>query len=202
MPDWIKKPDTEFAAQMTAVVVALEADQAAYGLVAADTLALRALLADFNVKLADSNAAKAATNVAVAAKDAAREALEGSVRPTVAQIQVDPNVTDESRTTAGLPIRDTVRTFSSPIPPLDLVARELPGGVVELRWSANGNTSGIQYVIEKRSGAAVEFSLVDVTSATSFRDSGQAVGTQCSYRVLARRGGERSAPSNVATVYA
>jgi hypothetical protein len=78
----------------------------------------------------------------------------------------------------------------------------MPGGVVNLRWNANGNTSGIQYRIEKRSGNATEFSLVDVTSATSFDDAGQPVGTPCSYRVLARRGGELSPPSNVAAVYA
>jgi hypothetical protein len=202
MPDWIAKPDVDFAAQMNTVVTAFEADEAAYGLVDADTLALRALVTAFNDDLAASDQAKAASNVAVAAKDASREALEVSIRPTVMQIQVNPAVTDESRTSAGLPIRDTVRTFSSPIAPIDLVARELSGGVVELRWSANGNSSGIQYRIEKRSGAATEFSLVDVTGATSFKDSSQPVGTECAYQVRARRGDATSAPSNTATVYA
>lgn len=202
MPDWIAKPDVDFQAQMNAVVTALEADEAGYGLVADDTLALRAAVTDFTTKLGAADVAKAASNVAVAAKDASREALEAAIRPTVAQIQVNPVVTDAKRSAAGLPIRDTTRTFTAPIVPLDLVARELAGGVIELRWSANGNTSGIQYRVEKKSGAAVEYSLLDVTSATSYRDTTQPVGTRADYRVIAKRGDSVSPASNVASVYA
>ncbi len=70
-----------------------------------------------------------------------------------------------------------------------------------MKWNSNGNASGIQYVVEKKVGTAAEFSIVDVTGATTFKDTGAPAGTHAEYRVRARRGGVVSEPSNVAPIY-
>jgi hypothetical protein len=201
MPDWIPKPDVEFVAFADRVVSALEADEAAYGLVAADTLSLRAALTQLSNALGASNVAKNNATTAVAAKDARRAEFEGLLRPIVQRVQVNPNVTDAQRTAAALPIRDTVRTVSAPIAPRDLVAVSDGSGVNSLKWNANGNSSGVEYVVEAKVGPALDFSTVDVTRATSYRHSGRTVGQLVNYRVRARRGAALSEPSNVAGVH-
>jgi hypothetical protein len=201
MPDYIPKPDGEMAAFTETVIAALEADEAAYGLVAAQTLALRAAQTAFTGSLTNSNTKKAEAQIAVADKDSKRQELEDALRPIVAQIQVNPIVTDELRLTASLPVRDTVRTVSSPIPPAGLVANADASGVNVLTWNSNGNASGIRYVVEAKIANAGEFSLVDVVTATSYRHLGRTPGQPVLYRVLARRGAETSQPSNVAGVY-
>jgi hypothetical protein len=202
MPDYIPKPDTEFSAYLETLTTALEADEVAYGIIGADSLALRGALTLFQNNLSESNTAKAEAQVAVAAKDAARSDLEQLVRPLVARIQVNPVVTDALRSAASIPIRDTIRTVTAPIPPSALVAVASADGVNSLNWNPNGNTSGIQFVVEARVGAAAAFALVDVVTAASYRHTGQTPGVTVVYQVRARRGAATSAPSNQATVYA
>ena len=201
MPDWIPKPDVQFQASMETLVTRLEADEAAYGIVAADSLALRNALSAFNNALVAADTAKAAANTAVANKDAARVALEALVRPLVARIQVNPVVTDANRQLAGIPIRDTIRTFSAPTPPQNLIATADASGVTTLKWDAGANAAGVQYVVEARIGNATEFSRVDVVTARTYRHTGVTVGQHAEYRVRARRGTAESGPSNTASVY-
>jgi hypothetical protein len=201
MPDYIAKPDTDFAAQMTALIAVLAANEAAYGMAAGAAAPLSAALDTFDTALGTANTAKAAANVAVAAKDQARNDLEGLVRPLIRQIQENPIVTDALRSDAGIPIRDTVRTTSSPVAPSDLVATADAAGTNSLRWSGAGNASGIQFVIEAKVGSAPEFSIIDVVTATSYRHTDRVPGQAVLYRVKARRGSMTSDPSNIAGVY-
>ncbi len=201
MPDYIAKPDTDFDAQMVALIAVLAANEAAYGLSAGATSALSAALATFDSALTAANTAKAASNVAVAAKDQARNDLEGLVRPLIRQIQENPVVTDELRSQAGIPIRDTVRTTSAPVAPSDLVATADAAGTNLLRWNGAGNSSGIQFVVEAKIGTSPDFNIIDVVTATSYRHTGRTAGVPVLYRVLARRGSQTSNPSNIAGVY-
>jgi hypothetical protein len=201
MADYIPKPDGEAAAYGERVVAAIEADEASFGLLPADSLALRAKLDAFKTKLAASDAAKAAAKTAVADKDTARDEFEAALRPTVQRVQLNPVVTDAIRVGAGLPVRDMVRTTSAPIAPRDLVAVADASGSADLKWNANGNASGIRFVVQKKPAGALEFSNVDVVTATKLRVRGLTVGQRCEFRVLARRGSADSGPSNVASIY-
>jgi hypothetical protein len=199
--DYIPKPDREAQARMSSILVAMAAAPADYGLTAVEVSALQSKLDDFSAALDAADAAKSAAQIAVSAKDNARATLEAAFRPAVQRIQVNPAVTDASRTTAGIPVRDTVRTVSSPVVPVDLVATGDASGFNSLKWKSGGNAGGVQYVVEGKAGSAPDFSLVDVTSATTFKHTGVTVGQQIQYRIKARRGAAISTPSNVATVY-
>jgi hypothetical protein len=202
MGDFIPKSDREAVAYINRALVQLALTPLAYGVAAAKITELEAKRDDAIAKLDASDAAQAASKVAVSAKDAAMLALLAAFRPVVAQVQVNPDVTDESRTTAGLPIRDTVRTVSAPIVPRDLVARADASGINALTWNANGNPSGIRYVVQAKLVGAADFTTVDVVTATSFQHRDQRPGVMVTYRVRARRGDVDSAPSNTAQVYA
>jgi hypothetical protein len=201
MPDYIPKPDQDAAAYLDTLVSALEADEMAYGITAAQSLALRAAHTAFEDALNVSSTKKGEAQIAVADKDTARTSLEQQLRPIVAQIQVNPIVTDASRVAAGIPIRDTVRTFSNPITPSDLVATAAASGTNALKWADAGNATGIQYVVEGKIGTAADFSTVDVVTARTYRHTGRTAGQKVEYRVRARRGAAMSDPSNVAVVY-
>jgi hypothetical protein len=201
MPDYIPKPDQEAVAYTETLITALEADEAAFGITAAQSLALREAHTAFEDSLNVSNTKKGEAQIAVADKDTKRTALEAALRPIVAQIQVNPIVTDANRVAAGIPIRDTVRTFSNPITPTALVATASASGSNSLKWSDAGNASGIQYVVEAKIGTAAEFSTVDVVTARTYRHTGRTAGQRVEYRVRARRGAAMSDPSNVAVVY-
>jgi hypothetical protein len=201
MPDYIPKPDQEAAAYLDTMVDALEANEVAYGFIAGDFAAVRVLHTAFVDALEASNTKKGEAQIAVASKDAARLDLEAALRPLVAQIQVNPVVEDAARVTAGIPIRDTTRTFSNPITPTDLVATADAAGTNSLKWDDAGNATGIQYVVEGKVGNAAVFSTVDVVTARTYRHTGQTPGVKVEYRVRARRGNAISDPSNVAVVY-
>ncbi len=202
MGDFIPKSDREAVAYIERALAQLTVTPAVYGVTAAKVTELDALRDDAILKLNASDAAQAASKVAVSAKDAAMLALLAAFRPVVAQIQVNPDVTDEARVTAGLPVRDTTRTVTAPIAPRELVARADASGINALTWNANGNTSGIRFVVQARIFPAADFATVDVVTATSYQHKNQRPGVQVVYRVLARRGGVDSAPSNQASVYA
>jgi hypothetical protein len=201
MPDYIPKPDGDAVAYTDTLITALEADEVAFGILPADSLALRAAHTAFEDALNVANTKKGEAQIAVANKDTSRSGLEQALRPVVAQIQVNPVVTDANRVAAGIPIRDTTRTFSNPITPTDLVATADAAGTNSLKWSDAGNATGIQYVVEAKIGAAVEFVTVDVVTARTFRHTGRTPGQKVEYRVRARRGSAISDPSNVAVVY-
>jgi hypothetical protein len=202
MPDWVKKKDTEFAAQQATLKNALVADEVAYGITPEQSAAVDVALTAFTTKLAAADAAKGAFSVAVAEKDAARVAYEALVRPLVRLIQETPTVTDEARTNAGLPIRDTVRTSSAPIAPAQLVATLPSPTSAALAWNSNGNASGVQYVVEKRVNNLGDWLTVDVVTSTRHLVQGLAAGIRVDFRVRARRRTATSDPSNTAAVYA
>ncbi len=201
MPDYVPKPDRQAQSFTERVTTAIESDEAAFGLVAADSLALRAKQTAYSNALDANDAAQAAARVAVTEKDTKRSELEAFLRPLIQRAQLNPSVTDATKVAAGIPIRDKIRTSTAPIPPVGLVATANANGTAALKWGANGNASGIQFVVERKSGSATEFSTVDVVAATSWKDSAAPAGTHAEYRVRARRGGVTSEPSNVAPIY-
>jgi hypothetical protein len=202
MSDYIPKADVDAAALIGNMLTVIDATEADYGLTAGDVAAHVAALGDFNDGIADVAAKKAALATAVSTKDAARETLLGLVRPTVAQIQVNPAVTDAARNAAQIPVRDGVRTVHSPISVVGLVATLPSPTSAALVWNSNGNASGIKYRIENRVNNAGDWMLVDVTSATRANVPGLTAGVRVDFRVIAQRGTAQADASNIASVYA
>ncbi len=200
--DWFPKPDDQAANRAAQIIAVLNANAAALGITAAEMASLTAARDEFTTALTASDTALANSKVKVATKNQERRELEDLLRPLVQRVQLNPALTDQMRGDAGLPIRDTTRTFSNPVAPSDLVATGGADGVNSLKWAAAGNTSGVQYVVEAKAVGALDWSVVDVTSATSYKHTGQTPGFKLEYRVLARRGAAKSAASNVAAVFA
>ncbi len=118
MPDLIPAPDAEFDALATLSLAQINADLPGYGLALGDPLlgAANTAKTDWDTKYPASITAKAAANAAVADKDTSRNVgLEPALRNLYAKILVNPNVTNERRQAAGLPLYDTIPT-PAPVP--------------------------------------------------------------------------------------
>lgn len=200
MADWIPKPDLGAQAKYAVTVPALVATPTAYGLVTGDVDELAALRTAFDDALAATVVAKSALASAVADKDAARSALEIQLRPLVARAQLAAVTTDAARNTAGIPVRDTVRSILAPIAPAVLVAVADGATAARLSWNSNGNGAGVDYVVEKMVNSTGGWVLVDVLRRTSLDVSGLGAGVRVDFRVSARRGQVTSAASNIASL--
>jgi hypothetical protein len=201
MADYIPKPDAEAATYLENTANVLGDTPVPYGLTAAEGTALVNAAGAFRGALQDVDATKATLATMVATKDAKRATMEDLLRGAVQRIQVNPAVTDAMRGSAGIPLRDTTRSFNAPTPPLALQAMPDASGFNALKWEPGSNAAGARYVIEARIGAATEFATVDVVTATTYRHQGRTPGQPVIYRVLARRGEVLSQPSNTASVY-
>lgn len=70
-----------------------------------------------------------------------------------------------------------------------------------LKWSRNGNRPGTQYRIEAKINGATIWGLVDMVTLAKYDHAGQIPGVSATYRVIAKRNIQQSAPSGEASVY-
>ncbi len=201
MPDFIPKGDAEFAVWFAQFNTALNANLAALGLVAADVTPLTTAKTDLDAKIAANATAQDAAKAATAAKNTSRTNSDNLVRTLARRIAANPAVTPALKQQLGLTVRDTTRTTIVPVAPSTLAVEGRADGTNILTWSANGNKSGTQYIIEAKIGAATAFSQIDFTSKTTFNHTGQTPGVMVVYRVKARRTDMTSAPGNEAAIY-
>ena len=110
MHDFVPGPDGEFTAFATTFVNYVAAHTVALGVAPATATALSDKLLEWTDGLAAQQTALTAAQSATVTKDNVRATFEPLIRATAAQIQANPAVTDEQRTGAALPIRDTTRT--------------------------------------------------------------------------------------------
>ncbi len=107
------------------------------------------------------------------------------------------DASEQDRIAAGVPSPN-----DTPMPlmaPTDLVVT--PSGTVnKLKWKKNGNSSGVQYVIEVKI-ADGNWTLLDVITATKYEHTGRTAGQRVMYRIKARKGRVTSDYSNEAGVY-
>lgn len=116
------------------------------------------------------------------------------------QFQANPAVPPELIAELGLTVRGG--GGSSPLfAPANLVADGCSNGINMLKWSANGNISGTQYIVEAAYDGTTDWDFVDVTTKSKFDHEGQTPGRPVVYRVYAKRAGQKSGFSNEATVY-
>lgn len=199
--DYIPRKDMLALIYCTTLANAMAVDAARYGVGAEEVAALQAQLAEFGAslqrvdRLSDERAAE------VERKKKSRRDVEASVRGLVGRVHANREVTDDVKAEAGIPVHDRVRSHLSPLVPTDLGASADINGVHHLKWKAGDLGRGTQYVIEARSGAATEFTQLDVVLAPRYKHRLQQLGVPVIYRVRARRSGKESAASNEAGVY-
>ena len=100
-----------WSANFAALITAVPAD---FGLVAADAVAINAVVTPWHSAYLTATNPATRTPAAIAAKDAARTVLEGTVRPYAVNISRDPSVTNENKIAVGVNLPNSSRT---PVPP-------------------------------------------------------------------------------------
>ena len=162
---------------------------------------LDADIADLEKKAQDVVDAKKVYTGAVNAKDDALDESQKKMRPVVSLVQLNEDVSDELRGEMGIKVHDKIPSHEVPNIPSDLQVKPLPEGANESDWSANGNKSGTQYIVEARYGTEGDFVHVDTVTATKFLHENQTVGAAVYYRITARRGKLTSLPCLPVGVY-
>lgn len=113
-PPYVPARDADLGPWSNTFATVLTADEAAYGLVPADSAAVNAVVTPWLAALATATNPATKTSATVAAKDAAKVAMLAVVRPYAVRISGNPAVSDEDKVAIGVTVRNTGRT---PIPP-------------------------------------------------------------------------------------
>ena len=124
--DFLPNNDTELQAWLQNFVTILNANLAAFGLVAADTTPLTGAQTNFNTAVTTQISAEAAFRNAVATKKTRRTQLEALLRPLIRRVNSHPAMTDGLRGNLQITVTDRVPTRRC-------VGTEVPGMVVEPR---------------------------------------------------------------------
>lgn len=198
---YIPRSDNDFRAWLDNFVNVASTHSSTLGLTSAQITQLTNNNSNWINALQDLLSYKNLTKGATLTKINARKTAESYVRQLVRNIQVRPGVSDQLKKELGITVHDTEPTPIIPITPANLVAQGFETGVNQLKWSANGNKKGTQYVIEARYNDSSEWVLVDVILKTRYSHQNQTPGVRVFYRVRAKRTEFVSSPSNVAVVY-
>lgn len=146
-------------------------------------------------------AAQAEAQAATQAKNNAKAAITYSLREFNRVMQADKQISDDLKETMGLPVYSKTKERVSPEDPARLVVEEMASGTNRLRWNSEGNKYGTMYMVEAQQEDG-EWTVIGVTTKSSYDHLGQTPGRQICYRVRAQRRDELSEPSNVVTAYA
>lgn len=112
-PPYLPARDADLGPWSDNFATVLTADEAAYGLVPADSAAVNAVVTPWLVALATATNPATRTSATVAAKDAAKSAMLVVVRPYATRISANPAVSDDAKVAIGVTVRNTGRT---PVP--------------------------------------------------------------------------------------
>jgi hypothetical protein len=162
--------------------------------------AINDALTRFGESLDRADALHIQAQAATATKNDDRALAETLIRTLVEFIKVQPAITNTMLMGMQVTVDTGERTRRSPLKPENLVAEAEGAGRVHLEWDSGGNTAGVQYVVEVQLKEGGEFTLVDVVTRRRLIIENIPIGARLTYRVKARRNGETSAPSNLATV--
>ncbi len=180
---------------------AIQPDPVKYGLTTDQYDELHAAATDYSLKISENQAAQDEAQAATAARRTSGKNLVKVIRKDVRIIQSLPGITPQLLEAAGLPVHDTIHTPRNVHQPQDLTAEGTPQDESILDWDAGENFPGTLYQIEAQKDVNVGFVMIDVVTKTKYHHKGQTPGVRVDYRVRAKRDGEVSIPSNVATVY-
>lgn len=199
--NYLPHKDGELAGWLNNYATVAAANHDVLGLTTADVQAAANAAADFRQDITDAANAHTAAKSATVSKEGSRKTAEQIVRAQVKRIQSNPNIPNELRSLLKITVPKPRRKVLPVFVPAKLVAQIKAGGIVALSWDANGNESGVIYVIESSSvGASSGWKMVNAQSSTHLLD-GSVVGTSpVYYRVRAKRGKVLSDPGNVVVI--
>ena len=176
------------------------ANLAALGLVATDITTLKTKQVDYATKLNTAIAKQAESKAATEAKNIQKDVLFDNIRLLARQIQARPGVPDNLKAQLGLNTSDSSTTPSNPIPPKDLSAEIVLGGLCNIKWNRNSNPQGTYFLVETSKTLDSEWTIIGTTSKCTFElQPPSAIGHNY-FRVRAQRGDIVSEPSSVALV--
>lgn len=175
-----------------------KANFAALGYVAGDSTAVDNAANNFSAALTASDAAKAAAANAVDYKDKTKQSSSSTIRTWAQRVKTNPAATPAILASMGI---TPASAPAGPVTvPTDLSATPSASGTCTLRWSANGNVSTTNYVLESNTNGA-GWVWLGSTTKKSFTDGGAIPGVPKLYRIRAQRAGSTSAPSAQASIY-
>lgn len=199
--DYLPTNDRELLAWLKNFNKIAAVNKAVLGFTDDDLTELTAAETSFETRLSANDTAQQAALAATEEKNTARKAAEKLARRKGQGIQTREGVSDGLRDQLGLTVRDGVRSVSSAETPMELVAMPHADGTNTLKWKANGNKPGTQYLLEAKVGESGAWALIDSTTRTSYPHTGQIPGQKVRYRVHAKRSDRISGYSNEAGVY-
>lgn len=188
----------DYCRQLNSVV---EANSAVFQVTAEELTKMNTKTSDYETKNEGVIAAKGTYANAVEAKDMSREDLLDYYMKLIGRFQNTEGIPDNLKREAGLTVKDMQPTPLHPYEPKNLTAKAKSNGDVDLDWERGENKQGMQFVVELRKKDAVDFTMVDIVTATKYVHKGQTPGENQTYRIRARKGDSYSDPSNEATVY-
>jgi hypothetical protein len=97
--------------------------------------------------------------------------------------------------------KSTKRSRTTPTQPLNLVANVDSVGEVKLSWKRNGNIQTTTFWIQTQEPGDTSWTLVGTTTKTKFTFTGNPIGQELSFRVIAVRREIESTPSFAVTIF-
>ena len=201
MGDYLPRKDLDFQKWLDNFLVVANANLAVLGMKQEDLDSLNRSHRDLATTLDEVDQTRTAYLHATQQKEQIRNIANSEARSVVRRIQANSNVPTTLKAEMNVTVREARLPQPPPTAPTRLVAVGFDNGQHDLRWQRGENTLATQYVIEAKTSDSRQWSKVDVVTATKYQHAGQPPGVKIIYRVLARRSGKLSPPSNEFTLY-
>lgn len=192
--------DVLYKSQAELIVNGISLSPTTYALTAGISTELSSAYSQYDTALQAVLLAELNYKAAVQAKDLKRKALADKFSDYLPICYATQTVTNDELAQLGLKPRVPRSGTLPPQIPMDLVASIITGGVVQLKWKRNGNTSTTTFVVQKKvEDGAWENAWIGSRSKVEL--TGYAPGVMVTFRVYAVKADEQSVPSNVAVIY-
>lgn len=189
-----KISDAELAVDLASFYTVANNNKVVLGLQAGDITEIQNASTNFNTDLTAWIAAKAAADNAKGVKDTQRATSRAVISKWAKVFRANQAVPDALLSQLMLAPHKPTGSKTPPTQPTDLVANSDGNGNITLRWNRNGNIQGTQFIIEYKAAAGDAWAVLSSTSRASFQTT-WSPGQYVSYRVIAKRNGQSSAPS-------
>lgn len=200
MAQYFPDTDADLVIWLDNFLKVASANLATLGLVADDLKNTQSLQPTYIANLNTVEQKRTEYAFAVGTKDANKTKLIQNFKIIVNKIQANPTISVALKMQLGISTREGGQYPAIPNPPGNLSATMLSDGSIKLAWLRNGNAPRLQYAIEILMKSEIEWKLLDVCTTLTYIDKTHKPGNETKYRVIARRGKEKSLPSNEVVV--
>ena len=201
MGDYLPRKDMEFQEWLSNFLSVTKENSSLIGVSSEDLKSLAESHSQLINALESVEITRTAYLQATQIKETVRNAANAEARSVVRRVQANPRVTSALKSKLNITVRE-IRAPQVPLTaPTKLVAVGYDNGQHDLRWQRSGNPVNAHYIIESKVGTDLNWTKLDVVTATKYRHTGQSPGVKIVYRIIARRSGKLSTPSNEFTLY-